>query len=135
MVNLRIFSLALLLIVSGSAVGSLKINLEATDALLYSNNTIVLTFVGQGGRAPYTFSYLGIPLDWNTYGDSLHISGFSPNTNRAWSFDILVRDASNLSLLQTIKLLVNGYQIQLQPVTVGVTASSTNNLPRTSNLN
>ena len=106
-------SLVLLLFLTllPNAVRNIAVDLNSTQASLYTNNKIVLKFMPANGSPPYKISYLGIPLEWKAVNSDLVISDFSLNTLQRWIFDIVIQDARNMQFFQTIKMVLNGYQI------------------------
>ena len=90
---------------------NISVDLNSTQASLYTNNKIVLNFIVRNGTPPYKISYLGIPLEWNAVNNDLVISNFSLNTLQRWTFDIVIQDARKTQFFQTIKMVLNGYQI------------------------
>ena len=91
---------------------ALQIDLLDTAATI-RGNTIELVFKASGGVSPYTFTFFGTPFEWKTNSNRLIVTGLAPTTNRAWTFDIFVVDGRKQSLLLTVKLSINGYQIEL----------------------
>ena len=107
------------------------LNLNSTRASLYSNNKIVLKFLVTNGTPPYRYSFLGVPLEWTSVNNDLVVSNFTLNKVSVWTFDMVIGDAQNTQYFQTVKMVLNGYQIELTPVTIGVTRPGFNAIPRT----
>ena len=105
----RLFLLLLFLVAMSHS--KLSLDLQQTDAVLYSNNEVVLKFKCTGGNGIYNFSFFGIPKDWKISKNDLVITSFSTVGSQEWSFDIHIIDSSKNYLQQTIKIAFSGYQL------------------------
>lgn len=96
----------------------IQIDLNSTNATLYANKNLILNFKVFGGIAPYFIKYTSIPRDWRLVKNDLAIPDFSQIIKSGWTFDISVKDSSNSSSNQTVRLTVDNDQIIIYPVTV-----------------
>jgi hypothetical protein len=81
-----IFGVFMILIMSGGFCTDIDLNLQATEAILYSNNQVVLKFKIGGGVGEKELEYIGIPTDWIPNKHDLVISNFTLGVNQEWSF-------------------------------------------------
>ena len=84
----------LTLLLCFTLVAPLSVNLLRSTASIENRNRIVVGFRVEGGSPPYSITYLGIPQEWSTRGNSLIINKSNSQSSRTWIFDILVKDSS-----------------------------------------
>ena len=118
----QLFFILGLLVVLGTS--QIQIDLNSTNATLYANKNLILNFKVFGGIAPYFIKYTSIPRDWRLVKNDLAIPDFSQIVKSGWTFDISVKDSTNGSFNQTVRLTGDNDQIIIFPVTVFDQAAS-----------
>ena len=117
MQNLHLI-LLILLFLAQMIHSELGLNLQATDATLYTNNKILLKFKVEGATSTYNVKFKGIPTNWDNYKNDLVISNVTQQSVSNWTFDIVVTELQKRRLTQTIKIALYKYQISVYAITL-----------------
>lgn len=103
----------------------IQIDFNSTNATLFPNKNLTLSFKVFGGKEPYTLNYGSIPRDWTSRKNILVIPDYRQIVKTGWRFDVIVKDSSNNSFSQTVMISFDNEQIIIFPVTLQRAAKDT----------
>lgn len=64
----------------------LTLDLKTTEAILYTNDLVVLKFKCEGGVGEKKFEFTGIPSNWRINKNDLVIYNYTVGDKQEWSF-------------------------------------------------
>lgn len=102
---LKIFWLIFILgVLTQYGYSQIQIDFNSTNATLFPNKNLTLSFKVFGGKEPYTLNYSSIPRDWISKKNILVIPDYRQIVKTGWRFDVIVKDSSNNSISQTVMI-------------------------------